>query len=188
MAGEIVISSTTGIEKLVYAIMTDEVLETYGVVKEAPPVLNIKVAPKVDVGSLYANNRVVETATVIGDIPVDFEAQDMPLEIQADFLGHVLDPLTGILVYNVDDKAPYVAIGYKRTKGNGKSRYVWLFKTKFQEIEEEVKTLEGKVVFQTPKISGLAVANKNGDWKHACDEDTAGTSVAAFLLTVPGTV
>ena len=188
MAGEIVNSATTGIKKLVYAIMLDELLETYGPVKEAPPLINIKVAPKVDVATLYANNRAVETATSIGDIPVDFETQDMPHEVQADFLGHALDPVTGILTRNIGDKAPYVALGYERTKGNGKSRYVWLFKVMFQEIAEEGKTQEGKVTFQTPKVSGLGIANKNGDWSKSGDEDS-GTDPAtvAFLATVPGT-
>ena len=187
MPEEIVNSATTGIKKLVYAIMTDEVLETYGPVKEAPPLINIKTAPKVDVATLYADNRAVETATSIGDIPVDFETQDMPHEVQADFFGHALDPVTGIITKNIDDKAPYVALGYERTKGNGKSRYVWLLKVMFQVIAEEGKTQEGKVTFQTPKVAGLGIANKNGDWYKAGDEDS-GTSptTVAFLDAVPG--
>ena len=105
MPGEIVNSATTGVKKLVYAIMTDELLETYGTVKPAPPLINIKVAPKVDVATLYADNQPAETATVVGDIAVDYEVQDMPLEVQADFLGHVLDPTLGTLTYNVNDNA-----------------------------------------------------------------------------------
>lgn len=186
---EIVNSATTGIKKLVYAIMTDEVLETYGAVKEAPPLINIKVAPKVETAALYANNQIVETDTSIGDIPIDFEVQDMPLEVQADFLGHALDAATGTMTYNMDDKAPYLAIGYQRTKGNGKNRYVWLFKAKFEELSEEGKTKEGKVTFQTPKVTGLAIANKNGDWKKVADEDSGTTpATVAFLATVPGAV
>ena len=182
----VVNSATTGIKRLVYAVMLDDVLETYDTVKEAPPLISIKVSPKVDVATLYADNRAVETATSIGDIPVEFETQDMPHEVQADFLGHNLDPVTGILARNTDDKAPYVALGYERTKGNGKSRYVWLFKVMFQEIAEEGQTQEGKVTFQTPKISGLGVANKNGDWSKSGDEDSGtAPATAAFLDTVP---
>jgi len=187
MSGEAIVNSaTTGVKKLVYAIMTDSVLETYGAVKPAPPLINIKVAPKVDVATLYGDDQAVETATVLGDIPVDFETQDMPLEVQADFLGHILDPTTGTLTYNVNDIAPYLALGYERTKGNGKSRYVWLLKVKFQEIDEEAKTKEDKVAFQTPTVSGLAIANKDGDWKKAADDDTKGTAIVGFLDTVGG--
>lgn len=186
---EIVNSATTGIKRLVYAIMTDELLETYGPVKTAPPLISIKVAPKVDSASLYADNQIVETATSLGDISIDIETQDLPLEVQADFLGHVLDLLTGTMVYNINDKAPYLAVGYQRTKGNGKNRYVWLYKVMFQEISEEGKTSEGKVTFQTPKLSGLAIANLTGDWKSVADEDSGTTpATVAFLATVPGTV
>jgi len=188
MPGDIISSSVTGIEQLVYAIMTDEVLETYGAVKSAPPVININVAPKTDSANQWASNRVVDTATGISDITVDAETQDLPLEVQADLLGHVLDALTGTLRYNLTDKAPYVALGYKRTKANGKARYVWIFKVKFQEITEESKTQEGVITFQTPKITGLAIANKNGDWKDVADEDTKGTPITDYLLTVPSTI
>ena len=183
----VVNSATTGIKRLVYAVMLDELLETYGEVKDAPPLISIKVAPKSDMAKLYADGQVVETATSIGDIVVDFETQDMPLEVQADFLGHTLDALAGTMVYNIDDKAPYVAVGYQRIKGNGKSRYVWLHKVKFEELSEEGKTQEDKVVFQTPRVVGLAIADLDGKWKTVADEDSGTTpATVAFLDTVPG--
>ena len=56
-------------------------------------------------------------------------------------------------------------------------------------MAEETKTSEGKVTFQTPKISGLAIANNNGDWTKVGDQDSGTTpATAAFLATVPGTV
>lgn len=181
------ISAETGVKKLVYAIMTDETLETYGAVKAAPPLLNIKVAPKSDSAKLYADNDVAEIETALGDVPVDIEVQEMPLTVQADILGHALDIETGQLVYNTNDKAPYTAIGYQRTKANGKNRFVWLHKIKFEEISEESKTKEDKPKFNTPKISGTAMANKNGVWKTVADEDTKGSAIVGFLDAVPGT-
>ncbi|MEL7661533.1 major tail protein [Acetobacterium wieringae] len=181
-------SPVTGVKKLVYAIMTDEENETYGPVKSAPPLMNIKVAPKSDSAKLYADNDVSEIETSLGDIAVDFETKDMPLEIQADFFGHELDTETGQMVYNSNDYAPYLAIGYMRTKANKKNRYVWLHKVKFEEISEESKTKEDKPAFQTPKTTGTAIANKDGVWKTVADQDS-GTSPAtdAFLASVPGT-
>lgn len=187
MAG-IVNSASTGVKKLVYAIMTDEGAETYGAVKTAPPLINIKVAPTSDTAKLYADNAIVELISTLGDIALDFETQDMPLEVQADFFGHTLDPLTGVMIYNANDKAPYMAIGYERTKANGKSRCVWLMKAKFAEISEEAKTQEDKVSFQTPKTTGVAIANKAGDWKQTSDSDSGTTPVVDFLATVPGAV
>lgn len=180
------ISAETGVKQLVYAVMTDETLEKYGTVKAAPPMLNVKVAPKADSEKLYADNEVAEIETSLGDIPVDIEVQEMPLEVQADLLGHTLSTETGQLSYNTNDKAPYVAIGYQRTKANGKSRYVWLHKVKFEEISEESKTKEDKPAFQTPKISGTAMANKSGVWKTVADEDAKGSAITGFLDSVPG--
>lgn len=183
-----VYSSTAGIKALVYAIMTDETTETYGAVKSGPPLIAFKNDAKSEMGKLYADNQVVESATVLGDIGVEFEAQDVPLEVQADWLGHTLDADTGVLNYNKDDKAPYVAIGYQRVKTNGKFRYVWLYKVKFSEIAEEGKTQEDKPQFITPKISGMAIANKNGDWKKVADDDTKGSAVSGYLASVPASL
>lgn len=178
-------SATTGIKKLVYAIMTDEATETYGAVKTAPPLISFKVDPKSEMGMLYADNSVVESASELGDIGVEVETQDVPLEVQADWLGHTLDQANGVLNYNKDDKAPYLAVGYQRTKANGKNRFVWLYKVKFSEIAEEGKTKEGKPQFITPKISGIAIANKNGDWRKVADDDTKGSALTTFLDTIP---
>lgn len=178
-------SATTGIERLVYAVMTDESLETYGAIKEAPPIINIKVAPKSSAAKLYANNKVVETATKVGDISIDAETQDLPLEVLADFLGHTLDVATGSLKYNTGDKAPYVALGYKRTKNNGKFVYVWLYKVKFEEPTEDVNSQGETIALQTKKITGTAIENKNGDWKIVADDDTKGTAVGDYLASIP---
>jgi len=187
MGDTVINSATTGIKSLVYAVMTDENTETYGVVKQGSPLINLKFSPKTDKATLYADNRAVESATVIGDIDVSIETQDMPLEMQADFFGHVIDATKGTLTYNIGDQAPYLAIGYQRTKANGKNRYVWLFKVKFEDIEEEGKTSGDKVEFQTPNVSGSAISNKKGDWKITADEDVKGSVITGFLSVVGGT-
>jgi phi13 family phage major tail protein len=179
-------SAVTNIKKLVYAIMTDEATETYGAVKAAPPMRSLKIDAKSEMAKLYCDGVVVEAASALGDIGVDVETQDVPLEIQADWLGHTLDSANGVLTYNENDKAPYLALGYQRVKANGKNRYVWLYKVKFSEIAEEGKSKEGgKVEFQTPKISGIGVANKNGDWKKVADDDTKGSAISGYLDTIP---
>lgn len=179
-------SANKSIKKLVYAVMTDETAETYGAVKDVSPLIDIKITPKVNAATLYADGYAVENVSAVGDIAVDIETQDMPLELQADFSGHVLDATTGTMKYNVGDTPPYIAIGYQRVKGNGKNRYVWLYKVKFQELAEEGHTQGETVTFQTPKITGVGVANKNGDWKAVADEDSGTTpATVAYLATVP---
>ena len=148
----------------------------------------MKVAPKTDMAKLAADNEYVEVAASVGDISIDFEIADMPLSVQSDLFGHALVTETGEMDYDVNDYAPYIAIGYQRTKVNKKNRYVWLYKVKLEEISEESKTGEpGKTSFQTPKVTGTAIANKNGKWKKVADEDTKGSAIVGFLDVVPGT-
>jgi len=187
MAGK-VNSSTISVKKLVYAVVTDADPETFGTVTEFSPLINIKVTPKISSATQYADGQAVDSISAVGDIAVELETQDMALETQAEILGHTLDPITGIMVCNIEDIAPFVAIGYQRVKANGKSRYVWIRKVKFQVPAEEGATKGENVVFQTPKITGVGVADSHGDWKTVADED-AGTTppTVAFLATVPAT-
>ena len=182
MAGT-VYSTPIGVESLVMAKMTDEILETYGAVTPISPLINIKISPKSNSDSLYADNRVVEKIISLGDIDIEIEVQDLPLEVQADMLGHTLDATKGVMTYNVNDVAPYIAIGFKIKKSNGKYRYVWLLKGKFEEMGDEASTQEDKVNFQTPKLKGGFVTRVDGNWKFAAD-DNSGTVPANFLEVV----
>ena len=181
---ESVHSTPIGVENLVYALMTDEVLGTYGTVEGIAPLINVKISPKNNSESLYADNIVVEKVNSLGDIDVEFEVQDLPLEIQAAMLGHTLDPANGVMVHNVIDIAPYLALGFKIRKANGNYRYVWLLKGKFEEPGEEAATQEDKVNFQTPKLKGGFVARADGNWKYTMDEDSATIPITTFLTTV----
>jgi phi13 family phage major tail protein len=176
-------SATIGVENLVYSKMLDESILTYDTVKAMAPLINIKVTPKINTESLYADNRKVEIASSLGDIDVEIEQQDLPLEVQADILGHSLNATTGVMTYDKDDMAPYVAIGFKIKKGNGKYRYIWLLQGKFEEFADEAATTEDKVKFQTPKLKGLFMPREDGDWKYTADQDS-GTVPATFLDAV----
>lgn len=176
-------SASIGVENLVYALLTEESIPTYGTVKSMAPLINVKVSPKVNSESLYADNRKVEIVSSLGDIDVEIEQQDLPLEVQADILGHDLDETNGVLTYHSDDIAPYLAIGFKIKKANGKYRYVWLLKGKFEEYEEEANTTEDKAKFTTPKLKGAFMPRTDGNWKFTADEDS-GTVPAAFLSAV----
>ena len=181
-------SSTISVKKLVYAVVTDGSPETFGTVTAFSPLISIKVTPKISSATQYADGQAIDSISAVGDIAVELETQDMPLETQAEILGHTLDAVTGAMICNVDDVAPFVAIGYQRVKANGKSRYVWIRKVKFQVPSEEGQTKGESVVFQTPKITGVGVADSHGDWKNVADEDCGTTPpTVAYLATVPAT-
>ena len=100
-------------------------------------------------------------------------------------LGHKLDPVTGVMAYNLGDIAPYVALGFKVKKGNFHYKYVWLLKGNFEELSEEYATQEDKSKFSTPKLKGGFMARKDGNWKFSADQDCGTTPVTdSYLATV----
>ncbi|HZK62360.1 MAG TPA: major tail protein [Anaerovoracaceae bacterium] len=177
-------SAAISVENLVYALLTDEALGTYGTVTPISPVINVKVTPSSSSDVLYAEGRAVETVTSVGVVSVEFEAQDFPLEVQAAMLGHTLDPLTGVMIHNSGDIAPYLALGFKVKKANGKYRHIWLTKGNFEEPGVEAVTQGDKVTFSTPKIKGSFIVPASGDWKYTMDEDSGSAPAVAFLATV----
>lgn len=178
-------SAPIGVENLVVALLTDESANTYGEVVDVSPLINVKISPKVNTDILYADDRAVETVTSLGQIDVETETQDVPLEVQALILGHTLDTSNGVMTCNVNDVAPYLALGFKIRKGNGKYRYVWLLQGKFEELSTENATKEDKSKFSTPKLKATFITRKDGNWKHVADQDSAITPVTdAFLANV----
>ena len=180
----VVHSAAISVENLVFASMTDEALGTYGTVTPISPLINIKVTPSSSSDVLYADGRAVESVTSIGSVGVEFEIQNFPLSVQAVLLGHDLDPITGVMTHSAGDIAPYVALGFKIKKANGKYRSIWLLKGNFEEPSDEAVTQADKVTFSTPKIKGSFITRADGNWKFTADGDEGTTPPADFLGTV----
>lgn len=169
-----------GLRDLYYAILTKD--DSTGVAYQTPVkiagAINAKISPKVDTQTLYADDGPSETVTSLGEIEVEFEVKDLPLTVQAALLGHTIS--NGVLTKDADDVAPYVALGFRSQKSNGKFRYVWLFKGRFETPEQEYKTKEDKPSFQTPKLKGTFVKRDyDGVWQVIGDEDETGFTQAS---------
>lgn len=162
-------SAQIGLEHLVYAIMHDDGI-TYDTPKLLSPAIEAKITPKTNSDTLYADDKSVENATTLGEIDVELQTQDVPLQAQADLLGHKIDS-KGVLVHSGTDDTPYVAIGFKSKKGDNTYRFVWLLKGRFQEIEEDYKTKEDKANFATPSLKATFVTRDDDNWKFIADEN-----------------
>lgn len=148
----------------------DKTTLEYDAVNNIAGAINASIKPKTSSETLYADDGPADTVSALGEVEVEFEAQDLPLEIQADLLGHTIKD--GVLIKNASDLAPYVALGFKSLKSNSKYRYVWMLKGRFELIEESYETKGDKVNFQTPKIKGSFIkTDNNGDWQYTGDED-----------------
>jgi phi13 family phage major tail protein len=164
-----------GMKDLYYAKLTKD--DATGVTYETPELISgsisAKISPKSDTQTLYADDGAFETTSQLSEITVEIEMADLPLTVQSEILGHTLTE--GVLEAKVTDIAPYVAIGWRSLKSNGKYRYYWLLKGKFQIPDDESKTKEDKANFQTAKITGTFVARIfDGKWKLVGDEDESG--------------
>jgi phi13 family phage major tail protein len=163
-----------GLRNVHYAVMTkdDATGVTYNTIKAIPGVITAKIQPKSNSATLFADDGPAETATTLGEIDVEFEFSDLPVDVQADWLGHTVDATTGVLVKKSTDVAPYIALGFVSRKSSGKDLYVWLLKGKAQVPEDNYKTMEDKPDFGTKTIS-LTFVRRNYDnaYQAVGDED-----------------
>lgn len=181
-----------GCDNLVYAIQTKEetpgAAPVYDTPKSAPGVIHININPNGSLETLFADDGPMESAATLGKIEVEIEKNALTTENKADLLGHTIDA-AGALVYGDSDVPPFVAIGFRTLKSNGKYRYVWLYKGKFVDPEDQNETKGDGITFQTDTITGQFVklnyptsvgAKKIRMWKYELDGDSADADEATM--------
>lgn len=188
-----------GCDNLVYAKMitedTKETAPVYDTVKPAIGVMSLNINPNGSQETLFADDGPMDTASTLGRIEVEIQKAELTTENKADLLGHTIDS-KGALIYADNDIPPWHAIGFRTLKSNGKYRYVWLYKGKFNEPEDNNETKGDSINFQADTISGqftkLTYAYKvNGEekrpWKYELDADyeTADETTIADWFKAP---
>lgn len=163
-----------GLRDLHYALLTQD--DTNGIAYDGPVkmigAVQANINPNASLETLFADDGPMETAASMGQITLEMIASDFPLDVQAVLLGHTI--VNGRLVRKAGDVPPWLAIGFKSLKSNGKYRFVWLLKGKFQLPEQNHETKGDSVNFQTPTLTGSFVKRDYDDeWIHQTDEDMA---------------
>ena len=174
-----------GCDNLVYALMTTEdtteAAPAYAEVKPAAGVMSLNINPNGAMETLFADDGPMDTASTLGRIEVEIQKNELTSEQKADLLGHEIDG-NGAVVYSDSDVPPWVAIGFRTLKSNGKYRYVWLYKGKFTEPEDNNETKGDSINFQADTISGQFTklnyaytvnGKKKRPWKYELDGDSA---------------
>ena len=171
-----------GCDNLVYAVLTADdgtTDPTYGEVKPALGVMSLNINPNASQETIFYDDGPGESAATLGNIEVEIQKNELTTEQKADFLGHTIDS-KGAIVYGANDTPPWVAIGYRTLKSNGKYRYVWLYKGKFLEPEDNSETKGDSINFQSETIVGRFVklekkykigAKEIQPWKYEIDEE-----------------
>ena len=96
------------------------------------------------------------------------ELAALPMRAQAILLGHRYEH--GVMVQNASDEAPYVAIGFMSQPQPNQFRCVWLYKGKFQLVEDEYSTSNDSPAWRQPKLTGTFVQRDyDGNWQISAD-------------------
>lgn len=137
-------SGLIGLDNLVFAILTkdDSTGATYDTPQKLGEAIDVKVTPTVANLSIYGDDALLDQANELQNLVLEMTIVTLPLSVQAALLGHTIT--TGIMHRGVNDVAPYVAVGYRRRKLNGKFRYTWLYKGVFEEVTDEGQTKDDK--------------------------------------------
>jgi len=118
---------------------------------------------------LYADDAVAESDKSFQSGTLTLGVDDLPDEIQSEFLGHSIDPETGEITAKGTDQNPYVGIGFYGVKvvgGVRKYRAIWLPKVQFAEPADTNETQGETVTFKTPVLEGTIMLDDNGAWKY----------------------
>lgn len=183
-----------GLRDLHYAVLTSDIVTA---VVYATPIkiigaITANVNPNPSIETLFGDDGPMETAATMGQIEVEMSATDINPDILAGLLGHTINATTGVMLHKSGDVAPWVALGFRSLKSNGKYKYVWLLKGKFSEPETKHETKGDKVAFQPAVIKGSFVKRVFDDsWKGTVDEDysaAALTSTGTWFTKVTGDV
>ena len=173
-----------GCSNLVYAIMTTEdtkeAAPVYETVVNAPGVMHVNINPNSSLATAFYDDGPGETAATVGNLEVEIQKNFLSSQNKADLLGHKLDANGGV-VYDSKDVPPWVAIGFKTLKSNNTYRYVWLFKGKFTEPNDDSETKGDSISFQADTIMGqfvrlstdisLGAGDPVNPWKYEIDAE-----------------
>lgn len=178
--------SVTGLKDIVYAVLTEDSKTgtTYGAVKPFAPAITAGVDTATDKATQYADNGAFDTDTQVGETTLSLEVPDLDSAVLREILG--LEAVNGVTVFKQNAKAPYVAVGYKGTRGDGTEKHVWLVKGKFSVPSEELSTKAEGVEFKTTSLEATFIRRESDDTYKVvgdtADEDYVGA--ATFFSTV----
>jgi phi13 family phage major tail protein len=166
-----------GIEKLYVAKQVNDASTGMTFTKPVyyKDVQEIDIKPKTNSAKAYAENRLVDQATLFDSADISMSRYSMTSAERAFLLGQTLASTGGSISSDVD-KAPFIALLYKapiNVNGVTGYRYGVIYKIMFTPPDESMKGLEGKPdLSQVAKIAGSAqptewsIKDENGKEKH----------------------
>ena len=178
-------SNFINVDNLYYAVLSgdDKSGVQYATPKPIPGVVKLSVDATTGRASFYADGIIQEYSQVLGEVKVSLGVSTLPLSVVTDLLGHKLN--NGEIVYESNDRAPYVALMYKREKSNGKARYIKILKCLFGDSKDDAESSAATPKFQSDTLDGVAMPRAfDKQWKRMADEEETGyVDVSATWFT-----
>lgn len=159
-------------------LLTDTASEaTYDTPIKLERAISAKLSPKSNSDNIYSDDAVEDIITAFEGVDVEIEVNQLTLTSRAKLQGSKV--VKGVLVENKDDMPPTIALGFKSKKNNGKYRYVWLLKGKFELATDEYDTEAEKPKAQSAKLKGKFYSRDfDGNYRFIADEDVQGVDQA----------
>lgn len=180
--------ATIGLKNLYAAPLTDEALKTYATPVKLAPAIEANITPNYETATLYGDDRPIEDASSITGIEVELNVADLEPEHYELLMG-VTKNADGVIIDNVNDVSPYVALMFELPKADGTKKLYVYYKGKFNPPATEATTKGESVEFQTPTISARFLAVEDGDWRAHLDTSDidADAAVIAAWYNAPYT-
>lgn len=178
-----------GLRDIHIALLTkdDNTAATYGTPSKLERAVAAKVTPKVNSENIYSDDTVEDVIASFDSIDVEIELNQLTLESRATLQGAKV--VKGVLIESKEDIAPTLAMGFKSKKHNGKYRFVWLLKGKFELATDEFDTEAEKPQPKSAKLKGTFYSRDfDGNFRFIADEDAVGvdpTIISAWFTAVP---
>lgn len=179
--------ATIGLDKPYYAPITMDSngVETYGTPAVLAKAIQVDLTVNLASTILYADDGADVSINEFVNGKLSLNVNDIGTANAAALTGATVDA-NGALVSCSEDIPPYVAIGFRAKKPDGKYRYFWFYKVQFGTPAVNLQTKGESINFNTPTIEGTVIRrnkpNAQGDhpWKTEITEGDTGVSAATI--------
>ena len=180
--------STIGLDKPCFAPITEDASgnETYGTPVALAKAIKADLTVNLASALLYADDGIDESVKEFQSGTLSLGVNDIGAANAAALTGATVDS-NGVLVSRSEDVAPYVAVGFRAKRPNGKYRYFWLYRVQFGVPATNLATKGESITFNTPTIEGTVMRRNKPDaqdkhpWKAEATEGD--TNVATATIT-----
>lgn len=179
--------ATIGLDKLYYAPITEDTNgeETYGTPVQLAKAISAELSVELAEATLYADDGASEVVKEFKSGTLSLGVDDIGASVAAALVGVTVDK-NNVIISTSEDATPYVAIGFRAKKSNGKYKYFWLYRVKFGIPATNFATKGDSITFSTPTIEGTVMRRNKEDtkgnhpWKAEVTEGDTGVTASTI--------